>query len=190
MSTDSAGGRYRQVLRAVSHVMAVVGAVGILALTVISVTNVAWRNVAGGQPFDAVGLGEVAIAGIALLGAAHAQRHDVHVRVTLLVRFLSQRAAAITRSMTLLISAAIIGWVALETGSRALISWQANELRFGEIWIWPARAAIALAFAVLFLELVLELTDALRDAIRGAGAAAHEPGNHSSPGQRPSSPQV
>lgn len=179
MSSNTSGGRYRRALHAVSLAMPVVAAVGILALTVISVTNVVWRNAVGGQPFDAVGLGEVGIAGIALLGAAHAQRQDVHVRVTLLTRLFRRRAADVTRSVTLLISAVLIGWVALETGSRALISWQSNELRFGELWIWPARAAIALAFAVLFLELLVELTDAIRAATRSSGAAAGEPGTAS-----------
>jgi len=183
MASDDGAGRYRRTLRTVSLAMSILAAVGILVLTVISVTNVLWRNVAGGEPFDAVGLGEVGIAAIALLGAAHAQRNDVHVRVTLLIRLFPRRAAAIAQSVTLLVSSLLVGWLTLETGSRAVISWQSNEVRFGEIWIWPARMAIAIAFAVLFLELVLELTDALRAAIRGtsgpvrAQASAAEAGH-------------
>ncbi len=145
--------------------MAVVAAVGILALTAMTVVNVVWRNTMGGEPFDAVGLGEVGTAAIALLGAAHAQREQVHVRVTILVRLFPDRAAAATQAAWLAVAALLIGWVAFETALRAADSLATGEARFGEILIWPARMALALSFTVLLLELLLQLTDAVRAVV-------------------------
>ena len=158
----SVHGPYRRCLRGLSFVMAVVAAVGILTLTAMTVVNVVWRNAMGGEPFDAVGLGEVGTAAIALLGAAHAQREQVHVRVTILVRLFPARAAAATQAAWLAVASLLIGWVSFETALRASDSLATGEARFGEILIWPARMAIALSFAVLLLELLLQLCDSIR----------------------------
>jgi TRAP-type C4-dicarboxylate transport system permease small subunit len=148
--------------------MAVTAAVGILCLTATTLISVMWRSAFGGEPFDSVGLGEVGTATIALLGAAHAQREQVHVRVTILVRLFPVRAAAATQVLWLAIAALMIGWVAFQTSTNALDSLQTGEARLGgEILIWPARMAIAVSFVVLLLELLLQLSDSLRVVISG-----------------------
>jgi TRAP-type mannitol/chloroaromatic compound transport system permease small subunit len=140
---------------------AAAGGLGIIALTLLSIVNVAIRNTAGGGIDNAVGYGEVGMAAIALLGASYAQRQRAHIRSTVLLDRLGRRARDFAELTWLVIITGILAWVVHATSQRALLSIDISESRFGTVPIWPARVLIALSLALLTLELALQTIEQL-----------------------------
>lgn len=149
----------RQAVGALTTLFAGLSALGVLALTIITIVNVVMRNTTGGGFENMVGLGEVGVAAVALLGVAHAQRSGAHIRSTLVVDRVPEKVREICELVWRLIALALVVWLTQATWERAQLSMEISESRFGTVAIWPARLLIAASFALLALQLLVEIVD-------------------------------
>lgn len=149
----------RRAVGAMAGLFALLAALGLLALTIITIINVVMRNATGGGFENVVGFGEVGVAAIALLGVANAQRRGAHIRSTVFLDRLPDKAREICELVWRVIVFALIVWLAQATWERAGMSMDIDESRFGTVSIWPARVAIAVSVALLGLQLLVEIVD-------------------------------
>jgi TRAP-type C4-dicarboxylate transport system permease small subunit len=173
------GGLVRKTVHQITQVLAFIAVLCIVVILFAIVADVTRRTLFGKSVEGVVELGEVMMVAIVFLGLGFAERRGAHVSMTLLVRKLSPRTAAIVNGLGLLLVVAVVGWMVYVTADRALISFADREFRFGlvRIPVWPARIAIAVGLAAYFLELIFRLIDDVRAAMgrAPATAAADEP---------------
>lgn len=156
----------RRVVHGLTQAMAFLAVFCIVAMLIAIVADVTRRSLAGKAVPGVVELGEVAMVVIVFLGLGFAERRGAHVAMTLVVRKLAPRTAAIVNGLGLLLVVVVVGWMVWVTADRALDSFAVKEYRFGlvRVPVWPARIAIAVGLAVYFLELVFRLIDDVRAA--------------------------
>lgn len=162
---QQSGPRWLEALKGTSRTLAISAAVlsglGILALVVMTLVNIAMRNAGSGGVPDSVGWGEVGVAAFAYLGLAYTQHLDAHVSTVVVVRLLSAKWQRYLRIFWMSIVCLLMVWVGVETTSAAMESVGRLEARFGAVPVWPAKLAIALGMWLLLLELVVQLLDTL-----------------------------
>jgi TRAP-type C4-dicarboxylate transport system permease small subunit len=156
----------RRAVHGTTQVLAFLSVLCIVVMLVAIVADVTRRTLAGQAVAGVVELGEVIMVAIVFLGLGYAERRGAHVSMTLFVRRLPPRAAAIVNGAGLLLVVLVVGWMVYVTADRALASFEAKEFRFGlvRVPVWPARIAIAVGLAVYFLELLFRLVDDIRAA--------------------------
>lgn len=164
------GSHLRRLVHQLTQVLAFIAVFCIVAMLLAIVADVTRRTLAGESVPGVVELGEVAMVAIVFLGLGFAERRGSHVSMTLVVRKLPPRTAAIVNGLGLLLVVAVVGWMVWVTTDRALDSFAVKEYRFGlvRVPVWPARIAVAVGLAAYFLELIFRLFDDLR-AARGQG---------------------
>jgi TRAP-type C4-dicarboxylate transport system permease small subunit len=159
----------RRVLDMVNGVMAMACVACLVVMVLLTMADVTRRTFAGKSIEGVNELGEVMMVVIVFLGVAYAEQRRAHVSMTLVVRRMKPQVAAAVEAAGLLLVVLIVAWMLWVTTDRALVSFAANEYRFGlvRIPIWPARAVIVLGLAAYLLQLVLRLVDDVRGAARG-----------------------
>ncbi|MGH3384766.1 MAG: TRAP transporter small permease subunit [Nocardioidaceae bacterium] len=173
------GSALRRAIHATTQVLAFLAVLSIAVMLVAIVADVTRRTLAGQSVKGVVELGEVMMVVIVFLGLGFAERRGAHVTMTLLVRRLPTRVAAVVNGLGLLLVVVVVGWMVLVTADRALASFEVREFRFGlvRVPVWPARIAIAVGLAAYLLELVIRLIDDTRAALgKGPGPAVEDPG--------------
>lgn len=162
------GGRTRHAIVVVARLLAAVSVLLILFMMISTVADVGRRQFAGKAIDGVIEMGEVLMVSTVFLGLAYAETRGAHVNMTLVVRKLPPRIAAIANSLGLLLVLLVVGWMVYVTGMRAYESFSANEYRFGlvQIPIWPARIALAVGLAAYFAALLPRLVDDIRSIIR------------------------
>lgn len=160
----------RKLVHGLTQLLAFLAVICIIAMLLAIVADVTRRTLVGESVPGVVELGEVAMVLIVFLGLGFAERRGAHVSMTLVVRKLPPRTAAIVNGLGLLLVVVVVGWMVWVTADRALESFAAQEYRFGlvRVPVWPARIAIAVGLVIYFLELVFRLIDDVR-AARGQG---------------------
>lgn len=161
----------RRVVHATTQVLAFIAVFCIVFMLLAIVADVSRRQLAGQSVAGVVELGEVMMVAIVFLGLGFAETRGAHVSMTLLVRKLPPRAAAIVNGLGLLVVVVVVGWMVWVTADRALASFEVKEFRFGlvRVPVWPARITIAVGLAAYFIELVFRLLDDIQTA-RGKGS--------------------
>lgn len=159
-------GPIRRTVHQLTQVLAFLAVSCIVVMLVSIVADVARRTFAGKSVPGVVELGEVMMVAIVFLGLGFAERRGAHVSMTLLVRKLPPRAAAVVNGLGLLLVVGVVGWMVYVTADRALASFDVREYRFGlvRVPVWPARIAVAVGLAVYLLELVFRLFDDVKAA--------------------------
>lgn len=167
------GGYVRRVVHQATQVLALIAVLCIVVMLVAIVADVTRRTLFGESVAGVVELAEVMMVAIVFLGLGFAERRGAHVSMTLLIRKLPPRAAAVVNGLGLLLVVAVVGWMVYVTADRALVSFEDREFRFGlvRVPVWPARIAIAVGLVVYFLELVFRLIDDVRAAMGRASEA-------------------
>lgn len=174
---EGGGGRTRRAIVMVARLLAAVSVLLILFMMVSTVADVGRRQLAGKAIDGVIEMGEVLMVSTVFLGLAYAETRGAHVNMTLVIRKLPPRIAAIANSLGLLLVLFVVGWMVYVTGLRAYDSFSANEYRFGlvQIPIWPARVALAVGLAAYFAALLPRFVDDLRSIFRPARAPADDP---------------
>lgn len=179
--SDQAGVRsnspLRRAVHATTQVLAFLAVLCIVIMLVAIVADVTRRSLAGQSVEGVVELGEVMMVAIVFLGLGFAETRGAHVSMTLLVRKLPSRTAAIVNGLGLLLVVVVVGWMVWVTADRALASFEVKEYRFGlvRVPVWPARIAIAVGLAAYFLELLFRLLDDIQAALgKGPGPVADD----------------
>lgn len=169
--------RFQAAVHATTRIFALL-AVSCVVFVLLAVTADVFRRSLFGKSIGGVlEISEVMMVVIVFLGLGYAERRGAHVSMTLLIRKLPSRSAAVVNSVGLLVVLVVVGWMVWVTGDRALESVAAGEYRFGlvRIAVWPARIAIVLGLAAYFLELALRLSDNIRAMrVKGACQPSHD----------------
>lgn len=174
--TKQGGGRTRRAIIMVARGLAAVSALLIILMMVSTVADVSRRQLAGEAIPGVIELGEVLMVATVFLGLAYTETRGAHVNMTLVIRKLPPRVAAIANTSGLLLVLFVVGWMVYVTGDRAVEATEAQEYRFGlvQIPVWPARIALAVGLASYFLALLPSLADNIRKITRPQAASAHE----------------
>lgn len=172
-------GIFRRSIDRVSTVLAFIAVICIAFVLVAVIADVISRTFFGQSIGGVVEMAEVMMVLIVFLGLGYAERRGAHVSMTLLVRKLPSRAAAIVNAIAFVVVVVVLGWMMWVTGDRAIASVVAGEYRFGlvRVAVWPARIAIAVGLAVYLLEVLLGMLDNFR--------TVYGKGNHSTPAVDP-----
>lgn len=154
-------------LRYASRVLAMLSAMAILVIMLLTVADVTQRWATGRSMAGVLEFNEILMVAVVYLGLAYTQRRDEHVSVDLLVTRLPRRARRWVEAVALLLAIMVVGlllWATLETG---LESYARREFRFGlrAVPIWPARLVIPLGLLFLSLEILRSLANRMLDRV-------------------------
>lgn len=157
----------RRILHGCTEVLALASVTLIVVVLVMTVADVVRREISGKSVPGVVEWSEVAMVMIVFLGLGYAERQRAHVSMTLFVRMLPPRTAAIINSLGLFLVLLIVTWMVYVTADRALTSFEAKEFRFGlvRVPVWPARVALAVGLLAYLLELALRTVDSVKAAV-------------------------
>jgi TRAP-type transport system small permease protein len=148
-----------RIVDSISTVLAIIGAMALLAVMVAISADVIRRDLTGRSIVGVLELTEVLMVTFIFLGMAEAHRRDLHVRVGVVTAVLPARAARYVELFGMAMSVAFVAWMIHATTIRAIASVEASEYRFGTIAvpIWPARIAIPVGLAALLLQFVIHM---------------------------------
>lgn len=171
--TPPSVGAFRRALSKVNRLMAALSVACIIGMLVLTILDISRRSLSGKSVQGVNELGEVAMVFIVFLGLAYAEQRRAHVGVTIFVRRLPARLAAALEAAGVFVVMAVVLWMVIVTGERAVESVVVGEYRFGlvRIPIWPARVVIVIGLAAYLLELALRLIDDLDVARTGSSAS-------------------
>lgn len=157
----------RKLLDPPARVLAVVAGSCIGFLMMLTVVDVARRNLTGRALPGTVEYSELLMVALVFLGLAAAQRRKEHVAVNLVTSRLPVRVSRGIRTAGLAVVIVFIVWMTWETGQEAYRSFSKNEVRIGlqAVRVWPARLAMPLGLAALLLQLVADIVDLSRGRI-------------------------
>lgn len=158
---------FRRIVDRVTTVLALLAVTCIVFVVLAVIADVSRRTFFGESIGGVVEIAEVMMVIIVFLGLGYTERRGGHVSMTLLIRKLSSRPAAIVNAVAFMVVVVVVGWMMWVTGERALVSLEAGEYRFGlvRVAVWPARIAIAVGLAVYLLELTFGMIDSVRAAL-------------------------
>lgn len=166
-TSSSSTTTWAKVVRHFTLLLAVAAAMIVIFMMVSTVADVTRRLIFGRPIPGVIEVGELLMVGAVFLGIAYTEAREEHVAVTLLVRRLTPRKAALVQLAGLAIVMSTLAWMIVVTGTRAYESFTAGEFRFGlvRIPVWPGRIAIALGLLALLLELLVRTSRVLKVAL-------------------------
>lgn len=153
----------------IARLLAGVAMLVIVYMMVAIVADVIRRQTTGRAIPGVVEMGEVLMVASVFLGLAYAETRGAHVNMSLVVRRLPERAAAVITAIGVLVVIVVIGWMALATGERAWTSFLSQEYRFGlvQIPVWPARVVLVIGLVAYLFTLFPRFFEAVRALRRG-----------------------
>lgn len=157
----------RKLVSSASRALAVLSTTVTGLLVIIIVASVIGRMTTGRGIPAIIEFGELAMVMIVFLGFAEAERKEIHVRMSIVTSRLSERSAAVLRTVSLvlvLVTTAALVWL---TTVDAIESVLTGEFRYGlrGFPIWPARIAIPIGlfvFAAVVLGRIAESIGVIR----------------------------
>lgn len=164
-------------LRGVLRVAMVLAWISLLVITVITFTEVIYRNVLNSSLSVVIGIVEVLLVVMVYAGVAPTQSARAHVAVDAFTSRLKRYRKLAVESLANLITIAVVGLFTAATIPPALEATREGESRAGlvPVPIWPARIAISIGFGLLLLLLVAQAVNRIRhDADEPSEAADGE----------------
>lgn len=146
----------RDLLSRVLGFAAVIAALSIVALMLLTTADVALRSYGQRGIRGNIEISEsLLVIGVAL-GLGQAQLRGAHISMPLLVERLPKPASRIVELVGLLLLTAILGLMIYATSTRALAAYSVGEMRQGLMRIptWPTRMSVSLGLFLMLLEIV------------------------------------
>lgn len=156
----------RRMIHRCTELLALASVTLIVVILMAIVADVVRRSTSGKSVPGVVEWAEVAMVMIVFLALGYAERQRAHVSMTLVVRALRPRIAAVINSIGLLLVLGVVAWMVYVTADRAFTAFEAREFRFGlvRVPVWPARIALAVGLLAYLLELTVRTVDTVRAA--------------------------
>lgn len=169
VEATSAPPRWASRIETGALVLAAIGTVLLMAVTVVDVTL---RATTGRGIPGAIEITEVVLVVAAYLGLMTAAHDRMHVTVTFVTARMPSRMADAVRVLAGLVSLATLVVVLVATAIRAVGSVSSGEFRFGlvSVPIWPARVAIVIGLATFAVAACLQLIESITRLRRHDGA--------------------
>ena len=135
-----------------------VAAAGIFVLMFIGVFQVVARTIFGTAIYGYIDWIEQSSALFAFLGAAYCQRLGGHIRMDLLLRFLSKRALWIVEALAVAIALVIVTLLIDSSFNNFMRAYRLGDSTMDiKLPVWPSKLMVPLALSVLWVRLVLQL---------------------------------
>jgi len=155
-------------LERIITVLGVMATISIIALMVLTTSDVVKRYIFADPIKGAYEISESLFLTAVFLGLAYTQLFHEHVNTDLFVRHLSKRANLILQTIMLLLSLTIyilFSWKGMEAFLTSLVE---GEYRWGLIRIplWPAKLMIPIGLSALCLRFIGEIVINIRDLLR------------------------
>lgn len=110
-----------------------------------------------------IDLVQLAMAGMAFLGAAYCQRLGAHIRMELLVGRLKGRTLWAFEIVTTLVGMFIIGVLILYGWDHFVRSYESGDTTIdAEYIVWPSKLLVPIAFSLWFIRLFIQLLGSIR----------------------------
>ena len=161
-----------RVLRLLAGSLAWVAGIGIIALMLLAVVEIARREMTGKGFQFTLEFTEVALVAVVFAGMASACLSGSHVSTPLLTQRLPPVPRHVVRMVGSIVAVALLVWLIVVSTDEAIHSYQVGEVRFGlsRIQVWPAKASIPVGLVVFALVLVhhtIGIGCRLRGSVRG-----------------------
>lgn len=155
------GSWLRRRVHSVSSLFALLSALCVVALMVITTVDVLRRIATGRALPGGNEISELLMVGMVFLGLAYAQYRKEHVSVSVLTGRMPARSAAVLRAIGIVTVLVFLFWMMVASNGEALRSLASGEYRFGllQVPMWPARIAIPIGVAWLIVETLIDLWD-------------------------------
>ena len=155
-------------LERIITVLGVMATISIIALMVLTTSDVVKRYIFADPIKGAYEISESLFLTAVFLGLAYTQLFHEHVNTDLFVRHLSKRANLILQTIMLLLSLTIYILFSRKGMEAFLTSLVEGEYRWGLIRIplWPAKLMIPIGLSALCLRFIGEIVINIRDLLR------------------------
>lgn len=162
-------------VHATAGAFAVLAAAGVLVLVFLTVADVGSREVSNKPITGVPELSALVLASIALLGFAHAEVVNLHVRTGILADRLPPRVKAAAQAVGGLVLCGLLVWIVVATADRAVQSVSTGEQALGlvSIPVWPVRVLIPIGVGLLAIELLIRVVGAA-GSFRHGGTTGEE----------------
>ena len=126
-----------------------------VTLVLVSVYQIAARNLWGGGLAWGDAFARVAVLWLTLVGVLVASRTDNHIRIDLLMRFLSPPARAWAARVTALVTATVCGTFAWHAAGFVRIEYEDGLVAFGDVPAWACEVILPVGFCLIALKYLL-----------------------------------
>jgi TRAP-type C4-dicarboxylate transport system permease small subunit len=147
----ASGGIIRRGVSAISGAFGALSAVGVIVLMLVTVTDVAFRNLLNEGIPGAVEAGSVLLVCVVFLGLPIAHQRKAHVSTSLLTDHLPRSLGLLARSVANAVMTLVSGCLALATLGAGVRSFEVREFVQGliSVPVWPAKLAIPIGLSLL-----------------------------------------
>lgn len=161
-------------------VLAVVAAIGVVVLALMTVADVAKREVTDRSINGVPEIGALLLTAVVVLGLSHSEFTKQHVRTRFFTSHLRPRVRVTVMNIACLPVIGVVIWMVVTTFNRALDSIERGEETLGlvAVPVWPVRLMIPIALALLALELIIDLVDRIRHWKNPPSLLEADPGVH------------
>ena len=151
---------YRGVVTTLSWVAAGI----IMAIMLLTVTDVVARYVFGSPIVAVYEVVQVMLVGVVYLGLAYVQRVKGHVRVDAVTTWLPEGGQLSLNAFGYAVGALLMALVTWRSGIMAWEAWVTQDYTPGLIKVptWPGRSLIPLGAGLLCIQLIVDVVDTLR----------------------------
>lgn len=151
----------RTAIHGLAAVLAVLAALCVLVMMLLTAGDVAMRSLTGRSIAGAQEVTETLMVAVVYLGIAYALYKREHVAVSVFTLRLPVRLRFALRLVGQAVMLALVVWIIWRTGAQAWRSWLNGEVRFGllQVPVWPARMAIPVGMTAFLLQGLLDAYD-------------------------------
>ncbi len=138
----------------------------LLLMIVLAVSQIALRNAFDTGLLWVDPFVRVLVLWIALWGAMIASRHDQHIRIDLVSRFLSPKLRCLCYTVVALFTAGICTTVAVYSTRFVLWEYEDGAIAFASVPVWVCESIMPFAFAIMALRYTILSLLSLRNSFR------------------------
>jgi len=143
--------------------MAIVGAVVVIVIMLLTVLDVVGRNFLNRPVPGAYELTEFMLVAAVFLGLALVQAHKRHIQIEFVSDRLAPKPQAVLRTVTYLVCLVTFGLIVFQGGKMTYEAWQAGAISEGIVPfpLWPPNALIPIGGLVVCLRILIQLIQEL-----------------------------
>lgn len=161
--------RPSRTLQVAATAMTTAAGLVIVALMLLTSTDVILRKFAGEGLRGTVEITEILLVAAVFLGLTGAEVTRTHLRTPLVVDRLPARVASSLTAAGLIVAALCTAWATWASAASALTAYQVHEIRYGLLGLplWPAKATVPLGMLGFTVALIFHAASAARAARAG-----------------------
>lgn len=160
-TTGTGGGALGSIDRAMHRIeklTALLSGFGVFALMMIGVAQVLGRKILNWPIYGYIDLVEIMMSFLVFMGLAYTERLGGHIRMEIIVTFLSKRLMWLFEVVGVIVGLFVSGVLTYYTFTHALRSYASGDSTMdAQIALWPSKLIVSVSLGLLFLRLLVEL---------------------------------